>query len=400
MAKMTLEDVQVTNQTVLMRCDFNIPLDDNLRITDDRRITASLPSIKKVISDGAALVLCSHLGRPKGEVKSTLSLKPVAVRLEELLGQEVVMASDCVGNEVKQQKQALKSGEILLLENLRFHQQEEKNDPGFAEDLADNCQIFVNDAFGTAHRAHASTEGVTHFIDTCVAGYLIEKELKYLGDAINQPARPMTAILGGAKISGKIDVIRNLFDKVDHLLIGGGMFFTFLKAKGLEIGKSLLEEDRLEMAHSILAEAEERNISFLLPSDVVIADAFENDAQQKTVGIEDIPADWMGLDIGPESIKRFSATIRDSKTIIWNGPMGAFEMPAFAEGTKAIAFALAEATKQGGISVVGGGDSAAAISVFGLDEQITHISTGGGASLEFLEGKNLPGISALNDKKS
>jgi phosphoglycerate kinase len=400
MAKMTLEDVQVTNQTVLMRCDFNIPLDGNLQITDDRRITASLPSIKKVISDGAALILCSHLGRPKGEIKPALSLKPVAVRLEELLGQRVIMASDCVGNEVQQQKKALKSGEILLLENLRFHQQEEKNDPGFAEDLADGCHIFVNDAFGTAHRAHASTEGVTHFIDTCVAGYLIEKELKYLGDAIDQPARPMTAILGGAKISGKIDVIRSLFKKVDHLLIGGGMVFTFLKAKGLEIGNSLLEEDRLEMAHSILSDAEERNISFLLPSDVVIADAFENDAQQKTVGVEEIPAEWMGLDIGPETIKRFSTTIRDSKTIIWNGPMGAFEMPAFSGGTRAIALALAEATRAGSISVVGGGDSAAAISKFNLEDQITHISTGGGASLEFLEGKELPGISALNDKKS
>jgi phosphoglycerate kinase len=398
MAKMTLEDVQVTDQTVLMRCDFNVPLNDDLQITDDRRIAASLPSIKKVLSEGVALVLCSHLGRPKGEVKANLSLKPVAARLEQLLRQRVIMAHDCIGNEVRQQKKALASGDILLLENLRFHKEEEKNDLIFAEELASGCQIFVNDAFGTAHRAHASTEGVTQFIDTCVAGYLIEKELKYLGDAINKPARPMTAILGGAKISGKIDVIRNLFRKVDHLLIGGGMVFTFLKAKGLEIGRSLLEEDRLEMARSILEEAEEQKMSLLLPNDVVIASEFKNDAQKKTVSTENMIPEWIGLDIGQETVNRFSSKIKESKTIIWNGPMGAFEMPSFAEGTKAIAFALADATKQGSISVVGGGDSAAAISIFDLDDQISHISTGGGASLEYLEGKDLPGISALSEK--
>jgi phosphoglycerate kinase len=398
MSKKTIDDINLSGKKVLMRCDFNVPLDEHQNIMDDRRITASLPSIQKIVAGGASLILCSHLGRPKGEPRPQLSLKPVAVKLEELLDRPVKMADDCVGTEVSKQKSELKQGEILLLENLRFHPGEEKNDPPFARELAMDVDIFVNDAFGTAHRAHASTEGVTHHIDICVAGYLIEKELKYLGEAINQPSRPMIAILGGAKISGKIDVIKNLFEKVDGLLIGGGMVFTFLKARGFEIGDSLLDPDRIEMARELLREAENRKISFEIPSDVIIADSFSDDADKKTVSVDSIKTGWMGLDIGPETRERFSEKIKSAKTIIWNGPMGAFEMPSFAEGTKSIAHALADATKQGAISVVGGGDSAAAISSFGLDDQMTHISTGGGASLEFLEGKELPGISALDDK--
>jgi phosphoglycerate kinase len=381
-----------------MRCDFNVPLDEQLEITDDRRITSSLPSIKKVLSDKGALILCSHLGRPKGEVKKELSLAPVAKRLSQLLGQEVRLTGDCIGTETAQLKQDLNAGGILLLENLRFHDAETKNEPDFAKELAQYCDIFVNDAFGTAHRAHASTEGVTRFIDTCVAGYLIEKEIKYLDEAVNNPRRPFVAILGGAKISGKIDVIKALFDKVDTLIIGGGMVYTFLKAQGYEIGNSLLEEDRVEMAGELLKEAKERNISFLLPEDVVVADAFDNEANRKEVSTTAIPADWMGLDTGSKSIERFIAKIKDAKTIVWNGPVGAFEMENFAVGTLKISQALADATAQGATSVIGGGDSAAAVAKFGLDDKMSHISTGGGASLEFLEGKVLPGIAALSDK--
>jgi len=398
MSKKTIDDVSLRGKKVLIRCDFNVPLDENLNITDDRRITASLPTIRKILSDNSSLILCSHLGRPKGEAQQKFSLIPVAKRLEKLLGKSVKMAPDCIGTDVLNLKKELKGGEMLLLENLRFHAGEEKNEPSFARELARDVNIFVNDAFGTAHRAHASTEGVTHYIDTCVAGYLIEKELRYLGEAINQPARPMIAILGGAKISGKIDVVKNLFEKVDSLLIGGGMVFTFLKAQGLEIGDSLFEPDRLVMAHALLKEAAERKISFELPSDVIIADAFANEANKKTVNVKAIQPGWMGLDIGPSTVNSFREKILNARTIIWNGPMGAFEMPSFSEGTNAIAHALATATKKGAVSVVGGGDSAAAISAFGLDEQITHISTGGGASLEFLEGKVLPGIAALDDK--
>jgi phosphoglycerate kinase len=327
-----------------------------------------------------------------------MSLKPVAQRLSELLGQPVKLASDCIGTEVLQLKKSLNPGEVLLLENLRFHKEEEKNDSEFAAELARGCAVFVNDAFGTAHRAHASTEGVTHYFKESLAGYLIEKELKYLGEAINTPKRPLIAILGGAKISGKIDVIKSLFDKVDQLIIGGGMAYTFFKAQGMEIGTSLLEVDRIEMAASLLAEAQAKSIEFILPRDVVIADKFDNNAQRKTVPVSQIPADWMGLDIGPETIKMFNEMILNSKTVVWNGPMGAFEMANFSVGTRAVAEALAKATESGATTVVGGGDSAAAIAEFGLDQQITHISTGGGASLEFLEGKVLPGIAALSEK--
>ncbi len=398
MAKKTIDDVILKNKKILMRCDFNVPLNADLQITDDRRITASLPSIEKAIREGAALILCSHLGRPKGEANPSMSLRPVQKRLAELLSTEIIMAPDCVGAEVAEMKKNLKAGQVLLLENLRYHKAEEKNEPEFARELADGIDVYVNDAFGTAHRAHASTEGVTKYIKESVAGYLIEKELTYLGDAVNSPKRPLLAILGGAKISGKIDVIKALYDKVDALIIGGGMVFTFYKARGLEIGNSLLEEDRIDMARELMAEAKERNINLILPVDVVVADAFDNNAHRKTVAIENMPADYMGLDIGPETVKKFSAEIGDARTIVWNGPMGAFEMENFATGTRAIAEALANATDNGATSVVGGGDSAAAISIFGLDERITHISTGGGASLEFLEGKELPGITALAEK--
>ncbi len=397
MAKLTIDQVELKGKKVLVRCDFNVPLNENREITDDRRIRASLPTIKKILQEGGAAVLCSHLGRPKGQVKEELSLKPVAKRLTELLNKPVKMAPDCVGPEVKAMKEALQPGEILLLENLRFHKEETENDPEFARQLAEGCDLFINDAFGTAHRAHASTVGVTRYFKQCAAGYLIEKELKYLGQAIENPQRPFVAVLGGAKISGKIDVIKNLFNKVDALIIGGGMAYTFFKAQGYEIGKSLLEEDRIAMAREILQEAQEKKITFLLPVDVVVADRFDNEAQRKVVKATEIPADYMGMDIGPETIQQFSEEIKKAKTIVWNGPLGVFEMSNFATGTRKIAEAIAEATRLGAISVIGGGDSAAAVSQFGMDEQFTHISTGGGASLEFLEGKELPGIAALTD---
>lgn len=398
MAKKTIEDVNLKGKKVLIRCDFNVPLDEYQQITDDRRIKASLPTIKKVLKEGAAIILCSHLGRPKGEFKPEFSLAPVSLQLSELLGKDVALSVDCIGDNVQKIKSELQPGEILLLENLRFHNEETKNDPEFAKQLAEGCDVFINDAFGTAHRAHASTEGVTHFMNESVAGYLIEKELKYLGEAVEKPEHPFMAILGGAKISGKIDVIKNLFDKVDTLIVGGGMIFTFYKALGYEIGTSLLEEDRVAMAKELLDEAKQKNVNLLLPEDVVIADEFNNDAKTQTIKVNEIPAGWMGLDIGPKTIETFSSAISKSKTIVWNGPMGAFEMENFSNGTKCIAEELAKVTEQGATTVVGGGDSAAAISIFGLDDKITHISTGGGASLEFLEGKKLPGIEALSEK--
>ena len=397
MAKLTIDNVQLKGKKVLIRCDFNVPLDEHQNITDDRRIVASLPTIKKVIEDGGAAILCSHLGRPKGQVKEEMRLKPVAKRLQELLGIEVITADDCVGPEVESLKFNLNCGQILLLENLRFHKAETDNDPEFAKQLANGTDLFINDAFGTAHRAHASTEGVTKYFKKCVAGYLIEKELKYLGQAIENPKRPFLAILGGAKISGKIDVIENLMEKVDSLIIGGGMAYTFFKALGYEIGTSLLEEDKIDMANQILAKAKKKNLKLLLPVDVKAAKEFDNNAEAKYVSIDKIPVDFMGMDVGPETIKLFAKEAKQAKTIVWNGPVGVFEMPNFNAGTKALAEAIAEATKTGSTSVIGGGDSAAAISQFGMDEQFTHISTGGGASLEFLEGKVLPGIAALTD---
>lgn len=380
-----------------MRVDFNVPLDDHASITNDKRIVEALPSIKTVTESGGRLILMSHLGRPKGTVVPELSLAPVAKRLSELLDTNVVMAGDCIGTEVMQQALALQDGDIMLLENLRFHPEEEKNDPEFARELASMGEVYVNDAFGTAHRAHASTEGICHFVQPSVAGCLIEKELKYLGQALNAPERPFLAILGGAKISGKIDVLENLFGKVDTVLIGGAMIFTFFKAQGYNVGKSLVEDDKVELASHLLETARQNNIRMLLPEDIVAATEFSADAETSTVAIDGIPDNMMGLDIGPRTIDTYSREILQAKTVVWNGPMGVFEIEAFAKGTVAIAQALADATAKGTISIVGGGDSAAAVMKAGLASGITHISTGGGASLEFLEGKALPGIAALND---
>ncbi len=398
MAKLTIEQLDLKGKKVLIRCDFNVPLDDQQKITDDRRITASLPTIQKVLAEGGSAILCSHLGRPKGQVKEEMRLTPVANRLTELLGTTVKMAPDCIGPQVDELKKSLKPGNVLLLENLRFHKEETENDAEFARSLAYGADLYINDAFGTAHRAHASTEGVTKYFKQAAAGYLIEKELKFLGQAVTHPVRPMTAILGGAKISGKIDVIKSLFEKVDTLLIGGGMAYTFYKAQGYEIGDSLLEEDKIELASEILKEAQARQVHLLLPVDVIAADAFSNEAQTKIVSSKEIPNGFMGLDIGPASRDFFSREIMASKTIIWNGPVGVFEMENFAGGTRAVADSIAKATKGGAVSVIGGGDSAAAISQFKMDAQFTHISTGGGASLEFLEGKILPGIAALTEQ--
>jgi len=399
MNKLTIDHLNLKGKKVLMRVDFNVPLDENQNITDDTRIRASLPSILKVINDGGRLILMSHLGRPKGKPNPKYSLKPVAERLSQLIGKEVKFAPDCVGDEVKKMADELKDGEVLLLENLRFHEEEEKNDPDFAKKLAELGDLYVNDAFGSAHRAHASTEGVTKYFKENAAGYLMQKELEYLSKAVGNPERPYTAILGGAKISGKIDVIQNLMNKVDNLLIGGGMAFTFFKAMGLEIGKSLLEEDRIEMAKEILQKAKEQNVNLVLPVDVVIADSFSNDAKTEVVDINSIKPDWQGLDIGPKTVELFKSYIDKSKTVVWNGPMGVFEFDNFAKGTFEIAKALAEATQKGVVTIVGGGDSAAAIAKAGLEDKVSHVSTGGGASLEFLEGKVLPGVAALTDLK-
>ncbi|NMW20489.1 MAG: phosphoglycerate kinase [Chlorobiaceae bacterium] len=397
MQKKTLSDIAVKGKRVIMRVDFNVPLDDNKTITDDKRIVESLPSIRKVLNEGGRLVLMSHLGRPKGKVNPEYSLAPVAVRLAELLGSPVAMANDCIGTEVMQQVLALKDGEVILLENLRFHSEEEANDPVFSKELASLGEVYVNDAFGTAHRAHASTEGITHFIETAVAGYLIERELLYLGKALQEPERPFVAILGGSKISGKIDVLENLFKKVDTVLIGGAMVFTFFKAQGYQTGKSLVEDSKVELALKILEEAKNKGIKLLLPVDVIVAPEISAQAHSHAVMITDIPENMIGVDIGPLSAETYRNEILSARTVLWNGPMGVFEIDNFAAGTMAVAKALAEATTKGATTIVGGGDSAAAIAKAGLAKEITHISTGGGASLEFLEGKELPGIAALND---
>lgn len=399
MNKLTIDHLQLKGKKVLVRVDFNVPMDENLNITDDTRIRASLPTIQKIIQEGGIAILMSHLGRPKGKVNLKYSLKPVAERLGKLLNKEVKFANDCIGEEVKKLVISLKEGDVLLLENLRFHEEEEKNDENFARELASLGDIYINDAFGSAHRAHASTEGVTKFFKENAAGYLMQKELEYLSKAVGNPEIPYTAILGGAKISGKIDVINNLMNKVDNLLIGGGMAFTFFKAQGLEIGKSLLEEDRIEMAKEILQKAKLNNINLFLPVDVVIADKFDNNANTEIVDVNNIKSEWQGLDIGPKTIEVFKSIILMSKTVVWNGPMGVFEMNNFSKGTFEIAKALAEATQNGVTTIVGGGDSAAAISKAGLENKVSHVSTGGGASLEFLEGKTLPGVAALTDLK-
>ena len=397
MQKKTLSDIAVKGKRVIMRVDFNVPLDENKKITDDKRIVESLPSIRKVLNDGGRLILMSHLGRPKGKVNPDFSLAPVAEKLAELLGTPVIMADDCVGPEVTTQVLALKDGEVILLENLRFHSEEEANDPDFSKALAELGEVYVNDAFGTAHRAHASTEGITHFIKTAVAGYLIERELLYLGKALQEPERPFVAILGGSKISGKIDVLENLFKKVDTVLIGGAMVFTFFKAQGYNIGKSLVEESKIELALKILEEAKNKGIKLLLPTDVILTTEISADSSSHAESISSIPDNMIGVDIGPVTAEAYRNEILSARTVLWNGPMGVFEIDNFAAGTMAVAKALTEATAKGATTIVGGGDSAAAIAKAGLSKEITHISTGGGASLEFLEGKELPGIAALND---
>lgn len=397
MKKLSIDQVELTGKRVLVRVDFNVPLDENLNITDDIRISESLPTIKKIISENGKAILMSHLGRPKGGPNPKYSLKPTAKRLSELLGKEVKLAPDCIGKETKAMVDSMQNGDVLVLENVRFHPEEEKNDPEFAKQLAELGDVFINDAFGSAHRAHASTEGVTKFIKICAAGYLMQKELDYLGSAIANPKRPYTAILGGSKISGKIDVINNLLDKVDTLIVGGGMAFTFYKAEGKEIGTSLLEAEKIDLAKEVLENVKKSGVKFLLPVDVVAASEFKNDSPSVVVNVDSIPVDKMGLDIGPETVKLFSAEIAKAKTIVWNGPMGVFEMDNFAKGTNAVAQALADATAKGAITVIGGGDSAAAITKAGLKDKVSHVSTGGGASLEFLEGKVLPGVVALND---
>ncbi|MEH1937212.1 MAG: phosphoglycerate kinase [Nostoc sp.] len=392
----SLSAADISGKRALVRVDFNVPVDDQGNITDDTRIRAALPTIRDLTQKGAKVILASHFGRPKG-VDDKLRLTPVAKRLSELLGQEVIKTDDSIGDEVATKVGALQNGQVLLLENVRFYKEEEKNDPEFAKKLAANADFYVNDAFGTAHRAHASTEGVTKFLSPSVAGYLVEKELQYLQNAIENPQRPLAAIIGGSKVSSKIGVIETLLEKCDKLIIGGGMIFTFYKARGLNVGKSLVEEDKLELAKSLEAKAKERGVALLLPTDVVVADNFAPDANSQTVSIENIPDGWMGLDIGPDSVKVFQEALADTKTVIWNGPMGVFEFDKFAAGTEAIAHTLAKISKTGTTTIIGGGDSVAAVEKVGLADQMSHISTGGGASLELLEGKVLPGIAALDD---
>ena len=392
----SLSAADISGKRALVRVDFNVPVDDQGNITDDTRIRAALPTIQDLTQKGAKVILTSHFGRPKG-VDEKLRLTPVAKRLSELLGQEVIKTDDCIGDDVAAKVAALDNGQVLLLENVRFYKEEEKNDREFAQKLAANADFYVNDAFGTAHRAHASTEGVTEFLSPSVAGYLVEKELQYLQSAIEVPQRPLAAIIGGSKVSSKIGVIETLLEKCDKLIIGGGMIFTFYKARGLSVGKSLVEEDKLELAKSLEAKAKERGVALLLPTDIVSADKFAPDANATTVSIENIPADGMGLDIGPDSVKVFQAALADCKTVIWNGPMGVFEFDKFAAGTEAIAHTLADIGKTGATTIIGGGDSVAAVEKVGLADQMSHISTGGGASLELLEGKVLPGIAALDE---
>lgn len=394
--KKTVEDIQVQGKRVLVRCDFNVPLKDGV-ITDENRLVGAMPTIKYLINQGAKVILCSHLGKPKGEAKPELSLLPVAKRLSEMLGKEVVFAADnnVVGENAKAAVENMKNGDVVLLENTRYRKEETKNEDNFSQELASLADVFVNDAFGTAHRAHCSTVGVTKFVSESVCGYLIQKELKFLGEAVENPERPFVAILGGAKVSDKLGVINNLLDKVDTLIIGGGMAYTFLKALGHEIGKSLLEEDKIEYAKEMMKKAEDKGVKLLLPVDVTYADKFDENAEPKISEGRDIPADHQGLDIGPKTAEVFADAIKDAKTVIWNGPMGVFEFANFAKGTIAVAKAMAESNAT---TIIGGGDSASAVNNLGFGDKMTHISTGGGASLEFLEGIELPGIAALTDK--
>ena len=392
--KKTIEDIDVSGKRVLVRCDFNVPQDEEGNITDDRRIIAALPTIKYLMEHNAKVILCSHLGRPKGEFNMKYSLKPIAKRLSELLGKEVHMADDVIGDSAKSLAASLKDGDVMLLENVRFHKEEEANDMAFSKALAELADVYVNDAFGTAHRAHASTEGVAKYLPA-VCGYLIQKEINVMGKALNNPVRPFVAILGGKKVSDKINVITNLIDKVDELLIGGGMAYTFFKAKGYEIGKSICEDDKVELAKELMEKAAHKGVKLLLPIDNVVATEFSNDAESKVVASNEIPADWEGVDIGPETVKLYGDALKNAKTVIWNGPMGVFEFDKFAVGTNEIAKILGGLDA---ITIIGGGDSAAAIEKGGFADKMTHISTGGGASLEFLEGKELPGIACLLDK--
>lgn len=397
MNKKTVKDIDVNGKKVLVRCDFNVPLDENLNITDDTRITAALPTIKYLMENGAKVILCSHLGRPKGEVNEKYSLKPVSKRLGELLNTDVKFATDIVGDSAKSMVESLKNGEVGLLENVRFDPREEKNDEDLSKELARLCDgIYVNDAFGTAHRAHSSTEGVSHFVKEAVAGFLMQKEIEFLSGTLENPKKPFVAILGGAKVSDKIGVIENLLDKVDKILIGGGMAFTFLKAQGFEIGKSICEDDKLEEANNILKKAEEKNVKIVLPKDVHIAKEFSNESEDKIVQITNIPADFEGMDIGLKTIETFIDELEGAKTILWNGPLGVCEFDKFRIGTEKIAEAISKNSMA--TSVVGGGDSVAAIKKLGLEKNFSHISTGGGASLELLEGKALPGLVCLTDK--
>ncbi|KAI3703152.1 hypothetical protein L6452_28908 [Arctium lappa] len=399
MAKKSVGDLssaQLKGKKVFVRADLNVPLDDNQNITDDTRIRAAIPTIKYLITNGAKVILSSHLGRPKG-VTPKYSLAPLVSRLSELIGVQVVKADDCVGPEVEKLVASLPEGGVLLLENVRFYKEEEKNDPAFAEKLASIADLYVNDAFGTAHRAHASTEGVTKFLRPSVAGFLLQKELDYLDGAVSNPKRPFAAIVGGSKVSSKIGVIESLLEKCDILLLGGGMIFTFYKAQGLSVGSSLVEEDKLDLATTLLAKAKEKGVSLLLPTDVVVADKFAPDANSKIVPASAIPDGWMGLDIGPDSVKTFNDALETTKTVIWNGPMGVFEFDKFAVGTEAVAKKLAELSGKGVTTIIGGGDSVAAVEKVGVAEVMSHISTGGGASLELLEGKTLPGVDALDE---
>ena len=398
--KQFIEELNLEGQRVLTRVDFNVPLNDELNITDNGRIKAALPTVNYIIENGGKAVLMSHLGRPGGERVESMSLKPAAVELSRLLGQPVTLAPDCIGEEVKNLVYGMQNGDVVLLENLRFHKAETKNDPSFCEALAENGDVYVNDAFGTAHRAHASTTGVASYIKDSAVGYLMRRELQFLGEAVSEPVRPFVAILGGAKVSDKIKVIEKLLDKVQTLIIGGGMACTFLKSQGYEIGASLLEENSLDLATNLIQEAEQKGVEFLLPVDAVIAERFDNNASTRIISVEEgAPEDWLILDVGPRSIEIFSHSILGSGTVLWNGPMGVFEMEKFSKGTYAIAESLANATDNGSVTIIGGGDSAAAIQNSGLSERITHVSTGGGASLEFLEGKELPGVSAIRKSK-
>ena len=394
MNKKTIKDIDVNGKKVFIRVDYNVPMDENLNITNDKRITATLPTLNYLLEQNAAIIIACHLGRPKGERVAKFSVKPVAARLSELLGREVKFAEDCVGEVAEKAAAALKPGEVLLLENLRYHSEEEKNDPTFSKQLASLADVAVNDAFGVSHRAHASVEGITKHVEM-VAGFLMEKEIKFIGQTLANPEHPFVAIIGGAKVSDKIGVIDNMIDKVDTIIIGGGMANTFNAAKGYGVGKSLCETDKFELALSLLKKAEAKGVKVVLPVDVVIADKFAADANTKIVPVDQIDPEWMSLDSGPKTTELYQAALKDAKTVVWNGPMGVFEFDAFAKGTEAVAKAVADSAA---ISIVGGGDSISALKKTGLSDKITHISTGGGATLEFLEGKVLPGIAAIADK--